>query len=187
EGKKLLDWLTRRVDDFKRRADKLEHALGHESDGSADKHAKHFRDVVIPAMTALREAGDELELSIPHETWPLATYREMLFIKGPVRAKGRRANGTFCPLPCCPLPLCPLPCCPPPCPPKQISRQILHPRIDRDGRDRFPGSDFLRQLHGRGDVQAARRSNEDALFAREPARHRACVRLVDRARVVVRP
>jgi glutamine synthetase len=81
EGKKVLDWLTKKTDDFKRRADKLGHALGHEGDGSAEKHAKHFRDVVIPAMTALREAGDELELAIPHETWPLATYREMLFIK----------------------------------------------------------------------------------------------------------
>jgi glutamine synthetase len=81
EGKKLLDWLTKKTDEFKRSTDKLGHALGHETNGSAEKHAKHFRDVVIPAMTALREAGDELELAIPHETWPLATYREMLFIK----------------------------------------------------------------------------------------------------------
>jgi len=36
---------------------------------------------VIPEMTALRETGDELETIIPHEVWPLATYREMLFIK----------------------------------------------------------------------------------------------------------
>ena len=49
--------------------------------GSAEKHAKHFRDVVVPAMSALRETGDQLEVVIPHETWPLATYREMLFIK----------------------------------------------------------------------------------------------------------
>jgi glutamine synthetase len=81
EGKKLLDRLTKLTDDFKRRADKLQHALEHEGNGAAEKHAKHFRDVVIPAMTALRETGDELELVIPHETWPLATYREMLFIK----------------------------------------------------------------------------------------------------------
>jgi glutamine synthetase type III len=32
-------------------------------------------------MEQLREAGDALEVVIPHETWPLATYREMLFIK----------------------------------------------------------------------------------------------------------
>ncbi|HXI30395.1 MAG TPA: hypothetical protein VNG89_18280, partial [Vicinamibacterales bacterium] len=81
EGKRLLDWLTKKIDAFKQGANKLEHALAHETNGSAEKHAKHFRDVVIPAMTALRETGDELELDMPHETWPLATYREMLFIK----------------------------------------------------------------------------------------------------------
>src|SRR5689334_19820411 len=81
EAKKTLDKVTKLTDEFRRRTDKLQHALEHEGNGSAEKHAKHFRDVVIPAMTALREAGDDLELLIPHETWPLATYREMLFIK----------------------------------------------------------------------------------------------------------
>jgi len=80
EGKKLLDALTRLVDQLKQRSDKLAHALEHEG-GDAAKHAKHFRDVVIPAMSALRDAGDAIELTMPHETWPLATYREMLFIK----------------------------------------------------------------------------------------------------------
>jgi glutamine synthetase len=80
EGKKLLATLTKLTDDFKKKTDKLEHALAHEGD-SAEKHAKHFRDAVIPAMTALRETGDTLELVIPHSVWPLATYREMLFIK----------------------------------------------------------------------------------------------------------
>jgi glutamine synthetase len=79
-GKKVLDWLTKKIDVFKERTDKLEKALAHEGP-SSEKHAKHFRDVVVPAMAALRETGDELELEIPHESWPLATYREMLFIK----------------------------------------------------------------------------------------------------------
>jgi glutamine synthetase len=79
-GKKVLDWLTKKIDVFKERTDKLERALAHEGP-SSEKHAKHFRDVVVPAMAALRETGDELELEIPHESWPLATYREMLFIK----------------------------------------------------------------------------------------------------------
>jgi glutamine synthetase len=81
EGKKTLDGLASLADDFKRRTDKLQHELEHEGNGDAVKHAKHYRDKVIPAMVALREAGDELELTIPHELWPLATYREMLFIK----------------------------------------------------------------------------------------------------------
>jgi len=81
EGKKVLDRITKLTDTLKQRSDKLARALEHEGNGSAEKHAKHFRDGVITAMAALREAGDELELMIPHETWPLATYREMLFIK----------------------------------------------------------------------------------------------------------
>ena len=81
EGKKVLDRLTKLIDDFKRRSDKLQGALEHEANGDAVKHARHFRDIVIPAMATLRDAGDELELILPHETWPLATYREMLFIK----------------------------------------------------------------------------------------------------------
>ena len=81
EGKKTLNKLTKLTDELKGRSDKLAHALEHESNGSAEKHAKHFRDVVVPAMGSLREAGDALELMIPHGMWPLATYREMLFIK----------------------------------------------------------------------------------------------------------
>jgi glutamine synthetase len=59
----------------------VEAALAHEGNGSSEKHAVHYRDKVIPAMTALRETSDALESTIPHELWPLATYREMLFIK----------------------------------------------------------------------------------------------------------
>ncbi|MGE5244425.1 MAG: glutamine synthetase III [Betaproteobacteria bacterium] len=81
EAKKTLDKLTKLVDELRRRTDKLQAALEHEGEGSAQKHAKHFRDVVIPAMAVLRETGDNIELMLPHETWPLATYREMLFIK----------------------------------------------------------------------------------------------------------
>jgi glutamine synthetase len=81
EGKKMLDKLTKLTDEFKRKTDKLQAALGHDGDGSAEKHAKHFRDEVVPAMASVRETGDALECIIPHELWPLATYREMLFIK----------------------------------------------------------------------------------------------------------
>ena len=73
--------ITKLTDEFKQRTDKLQTALEHEGNGSAEKHAKHFRDAVIPAMAALRETGDAIECIIPHELWPLATYREMLFIK----------------------------------------------------------------------------------------------------------
>jgi glutamine synthetase len=81
EGKKLLDKVTRLTDKLRVSTDKLEKELSHEGNGSAEKHAKHFRDGVIPTMNAVREVADELENIVPHELWPLATYREMLFIK----------------------------------------------------------------------------------------------------------
>jgi glutamine synthetase len=81
EGKKTLNALVKLTDELKRRTDRLAKALDHDGHASAEKHARHFRDVIVPAMASLRETGDALEVMIPHEIWPLATYREMLFIK----------------------------------------------------------------------------------------------------------
>jgi glutamine synthetase len=81
EGAKMLGVATKLTDELKKRTDKLQLALLHNSNGDAVKHAKHFRDSVIPAMVGVRATADELEQMIPHGQWPLATYREMLFIK----------------------------------------------------------------------------------------------------------
>ena len=81
EGKKSVDELCRLTDALKTRADVLEDLLEHDGGGSAEEYARSFRDKVIPAMAELREAGDALEWIIPHDLWPLPTYREMLFIK----------------------------------------------------------------------------------------------------------
>jgi glutamine synthetase len=81
EGARLLTVATRLTDELKKRTDKLQLSLSHNSNGDAVKHAKHFRDSVIPAMVGVRATADELEQMIPHGQWPLATYREMLFIK----------------------------------------------------------------------------------------------------------
>ena len=81
EGKKTLDQLVKLTDEFKQKTDKLQAALEHEGDGGVEKHARYFRDKIVPAMVTLRETGDSLEAIVPHETWPFPTYREMLFIK----------------------------------------------------------------------------------------------------------
>jgi glutamine synthetase len=81
ESRKMLDGICRLTDECKVRVDRLQAVLEHESNGSAEKHAKYFRDKVVPAMEALRETGDHLECIVPHDLWPLPTYREMLFIK----------------------------------------------------------------------------------------------------------
>ena len=80
EGKKLLDRVTRTIDQFRSQTDKLAAALDHAS-ASTEKHARYMRDTIVPHMAALREVGDQMELMVPHEIWPLPTYREMLFIK----------------------------------------------------------------------------------------------------------
>jgi glutamine synthetase len=80
EIKKLLDKVSGLVDALRAKADKLSKALDAHA-GSTEKHAKHMRDAVVPAMNDLRETGDQLEVTMPHELWPLPTYREMLFVK----------------------------------------------------------------------------------------------------------
>jgi glutamine synthetase len=80
EGKKLLGKLVKVVDQFKAQTDVLAGLLDHAAP-SAEKHARFMRDKVVPAMVRLRELGDTIELSVPHASWPLPTYREMLFIK----------------------------------------------------------------------------------------------------------
>ncbi len=80
EAKKMLDKLTKLIDQFRVRTEKLSKAIE-----AARPRPRSTRSTcatsVIPAMNDLREAGDQIELLIPHELWPLPTYREMLFVK----------------------------------------------------------------------------------------------------------
>jgi len=80
EGKKLLGELVKLIDAFRAQTGALAKALGHDSP-SAEKHAAYMRDTVIPHCVKLRALGDQLEVLVPHGSWPLPTYREMLFIK----------------------------------------------------------------------------------------------------------
>jgi glutamine synthetase len=81
EAKKALDKIVSLAESFKTTVDKLQSLLEHEANGDAEKHAKYFRDKVIPTMVTLREIGDNLECIVPHDVWPLPTYREMLFVR----------------------------------------------------------------------------------------------------------
>src|SRR5882672_244029 len=51
-----------------------------EHGGDHTKHAKYYRDEVVPAMLKVREAADALELLVDDQLWPLPKYREMLFV-----------------------------------------------------------------------------------------------------------
>jgi len=51
------------------------------SETSVGKKAVAFRDVVIPAMTALRKVSDNIEPVVGATYWPLPTYADMLFYR----------------------------------------------------------------------------------------------------------
>ena len=80
ESRKALDELSGLIERLRTRTAKLARALEHHSP-SGEAHARHLCDVVVPAMESLRETGDRLETILPHDLWPMPTYREMLFIK----------------------------------------------------------------------------------------------------------
>jgi glutamine synthetase len=76
-----LEKLTKLVGEFEARIETLEKALGHHGSGDPRAEVAHFYGDVIPAMAALRETADQIEVILPDDLWPLPTYREMLFIK----------------------------------------------------------------------------------------------------------
>jgi glutamine synthetase len=80
EGARHLARIVALVDQFRARTESLADALEH-GGGSPEKHARYMRDTIVPAMALLRDLGDQLEVVIPHELYPLPTYREMLFVK----------------------------------------------------------------------------------------------------------
>ena len=81
QNEELKKFAQKIIDEAKSSVDHLQELLDHDHEGSAAKHAKYFRDKVIPTMTTLREGGDALESLVPQNVWPLPTYREMLFMK----------------------------------------------------------------------------------------------------------
>jgi glutamine synthetase len=54
------------------------HHAAHEA-GSLHAEAKVYKEKVIPAQDALRDAADALEALVSDELWPLPKYRELLF------------------------------------------------------------------------------------------------------------
>jgi glutamine synthetase len=58
----------------------LENALAHAKNlTDVSQLAVHYRDAILPTMSALREAVDELETIVSAEYWPMPTYGDLLF------------------------------------------------------------------------------------------------------------
>jgi glutamine synthetase len=76
-----LSELVTGIEELQAATDRLDEALDEHPEGDPLAHARHARDVIIPAMNAVRVAGDQLELLVADDLWPLPTYQEMLFVK----------------------------------------------------------------------------------------------------------
>lgn len=60
--------------------EKLQHcAEAAEAIGSMRERARYINDKILPAMEALRTAGDRLECEVAADYWPIPTYAELLF------------------------------------------------------------------------------------------------------------
>jgi glutamine synthetase len=77
----LLNELTATIEELLKGITTLVKATEDHSGEDSMAHAKHSRDAIIPAMNAVRAAGDKLEGIVADDLWPLPTYQEMLFIK----------------------------------------------------------------------------------------------------------
>ena len=77
----LLNELSQAIDELQTRTAALTKVCDEHLDGDTLSHAKHSHGAVIPAMNAVRAAGDKLESIVADDLWPLPTYQEMLFIK----------------------------------------------------------------------------------------------------------
>ncbi len=77
----LLSDLVKAIEDLQEATDRLTEATEEATEGDSMAHAKHSRDAIIPAMNAVRSAGDKLEGIVADDLWPLPTYQDMLFLK----------------------------------------------------------------------------------------------------------
>jgi glutamine synthetase len=74
-----LDAVSTSIAALRAGLDTLREALAHPHDSELAA-AQHARDGLLPAMSAVRSAADELEAIVADDLWPLPTYQEMLFI-----------------------------------------------------------------------------------------------------------
>jgi glutamine synthetase len=75
-----LDGVSGPLADLRLALATLSAGLVSDSRSGALADAEHARDVLLPAMAAVRAACDQLEGVVADDLWPLPTYQEMLYI-----------------------------------------------------------------------------------------------------------
>ena len=78
--RKTIDHQSHLVEEISRQTDVLQKRIA-ESQAYEDhqKKAEFYRDQVIPAMNALRQAADQLESEVGAKYWPYPVYSDLLF------------------------------------------------------------------------------------------------------------
>ena len=76
----ILDAVTSGINALLAGIATLEEGIAHEGGHSSLDDARYARDTLLPAMSAVRAAADELETIVADDLWPLPTYQEMMFI-----------------------------------------------------------------------------------------------------------
>jgi glutamine synthetase len=71
----LIDELDEGIDALEAAANKAQ------SISKPTQQARAYRDAVIPAMSQVRQAADELETLVDSDLWPMPSYAEMLFLR----------------------------------------------------------------------------------------------------------
>ncbi len=80
--KAMLEKLCGLISSLDENVKKLEKDTGKAGEiAGVSKQAEYYREVVIEAMSKVRQVADELEAIVDAELWPLPTYAEMLFLK----------------------------------------------------------------------------------------------------------
>ncbi len=75
-----LGWTIAKIGELTRAIEAIEAAEAHRA-ADLEQHARHMRDVLVPAMAEARSISDALEQAMPDDLWPLPTYAEMLFVR----------------------------------------------------------------------------------------------------------
>jgi glutamine synthetase len=78
---KLLGRVTSQASTLEARIDILDKAMSEHAGHSAVEEAKHFSDVVLPAMKGVREVADTLEGLVARDRWTLPLYEDILYIQ----------------------------------------------------------------------------------------------------------
>ena len=78
--RKTITQLSEATEQVALATDKLEEVTEqHTKKETQQKEAEYFRDTVIPAMNALRQATDKLETEVGEKYWPFPVYSDLLF------------------------------------------------------------------------------------------------------------